>query len=129
MHEAEPFRSTFARAMSALHTGGQSQVCIGPHDGAKDESLPGRFFEMRFRLLDRGILFQRDLKKSVQRYSPGARRDRSRKKRPRARWQRRIDFIARSTLLVAGPDQKLARHRDRARPVLDVRLEIERFRT
>jgi hypothetical protein len=62
--------------MSALHTGGHSQVCIGPHDGTKDESLSGRFFEMRFRLLDRRILFQRDLKKSVQRYSPSARRDR-----------------------------------------------------
>ena len=76
MHEAEPSRSTFARAMSALHTGGHSQFCVGPHDGTKDESLPGRFFEMRFRLLDGGILFQRDLKKSVQRYSPGGRRDR-----------------------------------------------------
>ena len=64
--ETEPFGSAFARAVAALNACGNSDFSIGPHDGTEDEPLPGRFFEARFRLRDRGIFVQRCLKDHVQ---------------------------------------------------------------
>src|SRR4029077_4855277 len=69
--EEKAFYSAFTSAGTRLNTGRCAQFGVGPDDGTKNQPLPGRLLQHRFRFLDGGIFFECGLENAVQRDCTG----------------------------------------------------------
>jgi hypothetical protein len=72
--------------VTGLNAGRHAQFGVRPHQGTKNQPLPGRLFQARFRFLDSWILVQCGLKNTFQRDGAarvGEKHNQNRNKKPR----------------------------------------------